>query len=332
MNIIFDPTITQKKELKETNFSEFVANINPAFYYPNLVPYIKDAVRTYIYPYFGRTFYETVVAHNTTDAVKDEIRELMSSAIAKYAVYFAMPHINVTISDMGVQQNRNEKSSNSSQWAFQQARWAMLYSAERALDDLLNFCYDNKSNAWLSGWTASDEYKHTFTDFISGRKELSKISGIKTMRAFWSVVPFIKKSEDETKKILGYRQYDNIKTKLTTGTAKEKELIKLIRYHITESAIYEALPSMTVLIEDGSIFSISVSDMPNIGTNSANNITMINTLRQQCKEKAAYYQNEIRNYLHIYKDDFTFWKEDCYIEERPRSVFHSEDEIGGIML
>jgi hypothetical protein len=59
---------------------------------------------------------------------------------------------------------------------------------------------------------------------------------------------------------------------------------------------------------------------------------MINTLRQQCKEKAAYYQNEIRNYLHIYKDDFTFWKEDCYIEERPRSVFHSEDEIGGIML
>jgi len=332
MNIIFTPTTTTKKELKETNFSEFVANINPAFYYPNLVPYIKDAVRTYIYPYFGRAFYELVVAHDTTDALKDEIKELMSAAIAKYSIYFAMPHINVTISEMGVQQNRNEKSSNSSQWAFQQARWAMLYSAERALDDLLNFCYDNKADSWLDGWTASGEFKHTFTDFISGRKELSAISGIKTMRAFWSVVPFIKKAEDETKKILGYRQYDDIKTKLTTATSKEKELIKLIRYYITESAIYEALPSMTVLIEDGSIFSISVSDMPNIGANTSSNITMINTLRQQTKEKSSYYQNELRNYLHIYKDDFTLWKEDCYIEDRPRSVFHSPDCVGGIMI
>jgi hypothetical protein len=161
------------------------------------------------------------------------------------------------------------------------------------------------------------------------KKAISK--GFDVDGAIYVLEAYVPK-EDETKTILGYRQYDDIKTNLDTGPAKEKELIKLIRYYIVESSIYEALPSMTVLIEDGSIFSISVSDMPNIGTNSSNNITMINTLRQQCKEKAAYYQNEIRNYLHIYKDDFTLWKEDCYIEDRPRSVFHSPDCVGGIMI
>jgi hypothetical protein len=333
MDIIFTAPTPPQKEIRDSNFRDFYPSINPALYWETILPYIKDAVRTFVFPHIGRAFYAAVCAHTTPDSgIKDEIKELLSSAIAKYAIYLAMPHINVTISDMGVQQNRNEKSGNAAQWAYNQSRWAVLYAAERALDDLLNYMYDNKSNSWLKTWTDSDSYTFIFTDFIAGRKEMSTLSGIKTMRGFWSVVPFIKKQENELKKIIGYRTYDDIKTKLTSGSAKEMELIKLIKYFLTESAIYEAMPSMNVMLEDGNLYSVSTSDVPNIGVNASANITAVNTLREQLKNKAKYYENEIRNYLTIYVDDFDLYKEDCYIADRPRSVFHSSDQIGGVML
>ena len=333
MDIIFSAPTPPAKEIRDSNFREFYPSINPALHFDTILPYIKDAVRTFVFPHIGRTFYAAVCAHTTPDTgIKDEIKELLLSSIAKYSIYLAMPHINVTISDMGVQQNRNEKSGNAAQWAYNQSRWAVLYAAERAMDDVLNYMYDNKENVWLDTWTASDSFQNIFTDFIAGRKELSTLSGIKTMRGFWSVVPFIKKQESELKKIIGYRTYDDIKAKLTTGSDKELELIKLIKYYITDAAIHEALPSMNVMLEDGNLYSVSTSDVPNIGVNASANITAVNTLREQLKNKAKYYENEIRNYLTVYVDDFALFKEDCYIEDRPRSVFHSTDNIGGVMI
>lgn len=332
MYIIFETPTTAKNEIRETNFRQFYPNINPALNWDNILPYINNAVRNYIYPHFGRVFYEEVVLHNTVDDFKDEIKEMMSNAIANYAVYLAMPHINVTIADMGVQQNRNEKSSNANQWSYNGARWAALYAAERQLDELLNYCYDNKSDAWLTTWAASDVYKFYFTDFISGRKQLSEFSAIKTMRGYWSVIPELRKAEDKVKKILGYRQYDDLLSQIDSPGDRGKEIIKQIRYFLADKALYESLPAMTVMIEDGSIYSVSVNEIPNIGVASSTNIAAINTLREQLKTRSAYYENEIRNFLHIYKDDFPLWKEDCWIEERPRSVFYSEDEVGGVMI
>lgn len=337
MDIIFDTPGEGEKEIRYSNFRDFYPSINPALYWDTILPYIKDAVRTFVFPHIGRTFYAAVCAHTTPDTgIKDEIKELLSSAIAKYTIYLAMPHINVTISDMGVQQNRNEKSGNAAQWAFNQSRWAVLYAAERALDDVLNYMYDNKGNSWLNTWTASDSFQNIFTDFIAGRKEMSTLSGIKTMRGFWSVVPFIKKQESELQKIIGYRTYDDIKDKLTSGSEKELELINLIKYYITDAAIYEALPSMNVMLEDGNLYSVSTSDVPNFGVNASANITSVNTLREQLKNKAKYYENEIRNFLTIYVDEFDLYKEDCYIEDRPRSVFYTEgsdgEKVGGVML
>ena len=330
--MIFDVPAVGEKEIKYSNFREYYSLINPAFHWDNLLPFIKDAVKTYIYPHVGRTFYNSVCDHVPDLGFRDEIKELMASCIAKYTIYLAMPHINVTLSDKGVQQNRSDNSSPAPQWATNHAKWAILYAAEKSLDDLLNFMYDNKNETFLTSWTDTEFYKFIFTDFISGRKEIANLSSVKTMRIYWYVVPYIREKEEALKKILGYRTYDDIKSKLLTGNEKEQNLIKLIKMYIINGAVYESLPGMNVVLEDGNLFSVNLFDVPNLGVNAAANITAVNTYREQTKNKCKHYENEIRNYLSVYLDDFPMWKEDCHIEDRPRSVFHSPDCVGGIMI
>ena len=332
MKSLFTVAAGPDPAIKDTNFRTFYPNINPAMKWANVEPFINDAVRINILPYIGRIFYNKVADEPSGTEMRDEIKELMTNAIARYAIYHAMPHINVTISDMGVQQNRNEKSGNAAQWSYQQARWNVLFTAEKYLDQLLNYLYDNASDVWLDDWTNDDVYRATFTDFISGRKALSDISMIKTMRGYWSLLPFIIRAEDELRKILGHRTYEDVVDHQHAPSAEEAELLKLIRPFISDRALAEALPTMTVMIEDGNMYSVSVSDIPNIGVNSSANLTAINTLREQTKRRSETFEQEIRNYLAIKKDVFTKWAEDCYLGDRPKSVFYSADRKGGIML
>lgn len=297
----------------------------------SILPYINNAVRTWILPYFGN-FYETVCDHNTVDTFKDEIKDMMSNAIANYAIYLAMPHLNITIADMGVQQNRNEKSANANQWSYNQARWSALYAAERQLDQLLNFVYKNRANQWLQPWVNSDAFKGAFADFIVTRDDLANVSPIKTMRGFWSVLPEIRKSEEKVNKMLGFRTYASLSDPLSPKTDEDKHIIMLIQYYIASQAVFDALPGMTVIIEDGSLYNVSTGDFPNIGVNSSSNLTMINTLRQSLHNDAQYYESEIRNYLLIKKDHFTDWAEDCYVQSPQKGIYHSGDRIGGIIL
>ena len=340
MNTLFTEPSGTDTEIKNTNFADFYPSVNPALAWRQIRVYVVDGVRDYILPHLGRAFYNSVVDFAETDTpdngLKDEILELLRSASAAYGIYLAMPHHNVIISDMGVQQSSNEKSRNASQWSFNTARWAALYKAEKALDQLLLYMYQNKANAFLTSWASGPEYKHYFTDFISGATELAKYCNIKTMRGYWSILPYIKEYEGKLTKIIGPGTYVEVKSNLNTSDDKEMELLRLIRYYIVSSAIHKGLPNMTTYIEDGSIMSLSSSEIVSIGVNSETNKTQIDRVLQSAKTDSAHYENEIRNYLTIYKDFFTTWSDECYQETRPKSVFYTEgcngDAVGGVMI
>lgn len=340
MKTLFNEPVGTDFDIKNTNFADFYPSVNPALSWKSIRAYVVDGVRDYILPHLGRTFYNDVVVFAESDTpdsgIKDEILDLLRSASAAYGIFLAMPHHNVIISDMGVQQSSNEKSRNASQWSFNTARWAALFKAEKALDQVLLYMYQNKANAFLTSWASGPEYKHYFTDFISGATEIAKFCNIKTMRGYWSILPYIKEYEGKLTKIIGPGTYADIKTKLASTDENEKELIRLIRYYLVSSAMYEALPDMTLFIEDGNIYSLSSSEIVSIGVNSEDNKTAIARVLDKAKTNSAHYENEIRNYLTIYKEVFTIWADECYQETRPKSIFYTEgcdgDAVGGVMI
>lgn len=341
MKLLFTEPASGKNEVQNTNFLDYYPSISASTSWTSLRPYINQAARKYIIKYIGKPFYDELCNYaeaTTDDPVKDEILEQLRIALAHYSIHTAMPHLNIIISDSGTNQNRNEKTGPASQWAFKSARWSSLYGAECALDQALTFMYLNKSNEFLNTWTESEAFKFVFTDFISGVNELKNYINVTSIRGYLSLVPFIKKAESEVKNILGPRTYDIIKNDLSSGDENKIELIKKIRYFISERALYLAIPHLALYIDGGTIVFMSSVDgiEPGYGVWNSSNEESISRLTDRSAENSKLYQQDIRTFLAIKKDVFVEWAEDIYQEYRSKSVFTTTncngDAVGGIML
>jgi hypothetical protein len=173
-----------------------------------------------------------------------------------------------------------------------------------------------------------------FTDFVGGVGDIADISPIRSIRAYQSIIPYIRNAENNVRNITGQRQYDNIKSNLTSSDTRYKELIKLIRRYVVDFGLEMAIPVLSLYNNGKDLVLIGDTDgiSKEFGPNSASHQETINIMIQNLKSSQKALYQEIKNYLAIHRDFFTLYAEDNYSETRSKSVFVSPDEIGGIMI
>lgn len=336
MNHLFTVDNTENPLIGKSDFVTFYPSVNRELPMRDVVPFIKNATRNYLIYVIGKAMYDAIYTDRaSTDEIKAEVVELAKQAIAWFTVFMALPHLNIVIASSGVKQSSGEGTQNVSQWSFKQARWSALINGEKALEQLLNYMEKNKAETWFNPWTSSAEYGLTVSDYFKKVTDFATlINKSESWRLFKALMPEIRKAEGVVKKSVGKRTYDDLLAKQTSGTDKEKELIRMIKIWIAYEAFQRSIPSLRLYIDGNGIYNMQSTDgvEPGYGVFATANETAVDQLRQQMKADAAELWRDLQNYMLVYTDSFPMWKEDIYQESQPRGLIYSPDQIGGIMI
>lgn len=329
MQTLFTAPTPPKEKVQDSNFKDYYPSISSNMAYDNLLPYISNAQDTYLEPILGTTFLNALIASNESDAKFLKVIHLARTALANFAVFKAMPHLNIILSGSGTNQNRTENTSPASQWAFKSARWSALQTAEQAIDNLISYLYKEKS--FFTTWTPSQVFN---TDFFKTIEDVKLFMPMRSIRAFHHLIPSMLQAEIDVKNLTGYREYDAILTKLDSTLKVYQTLLNQIRMYIIYKSLHDALPLLSVIVSGSDLTYIGETEIvdKDLSTQSATNQAAITRLMQKSKEQFESAKSSIKNTLEIHKDTFILYAADISQEYRSKSVFTSSDGVGGIML
>lgn len=325
-----------------SNFKQHYPAVNRNMAWDTLQPYIRQATQNHIIRWIGEPLYTSLAAKyddgDTLTSSQAALLEKLQDAIAYYTVYDAMPSLNISVADMGIQQlSGTEGTTNPpSQWAFNNARWSALITAEKALDTALtNLELYAKSDTYYDLWKDHDAYKLGNTDFFRVCQELSNYINVQgDRRAFVALLPYLKKVErSELMTILCKDTYNTLSTALkdcmyTEGfesgfatdcfTQVQVDLIILIQRYVSHKALYNAVPHLTVSLEAEGFRLLGQSDFMNDKKPITNSFHLeaVKSMREDCEYVARTAWADISEYLYANAAEFPEWKaSDCYVEE-----------------
>jgi hypothetical protein len=345
MNLLFKTSSVPSgviPNVGHSNFKQHYPAVNRQMAWDTLQPYIRQATQRHIIRWIGEPLYTDLsTKYNSGDTLtssQSALLEQLQDAIAYYTVHDAMPSLNISVADMGIQQlSGTEGTTNPpSQWAFNNARWDALINAEKALDTALtNLELYAKSDSYYALWKDHDAYKLGNTDFFRVCQELSNYINVQgDRRAFVALIPYLKKVEkSEVMAIICKEAYAILATKLkecmysegfNNGfstecfTSAQVELIVLLQRFISHKGLYDAIPHLTLSIEAEGFRLLGQSDFMNDKKPITNSFHLqaINALREQCEYTARTALADINEYLYANSASFPEWKaSNCYVEE-----------------
>lgn len=311
MEILFKAKTTPVSPAGDTildyTFKDYFPNINGNALWLEMVPYVKQSYRTYMKKYISDALYAAITDYIHTPPGTpidefDEIVDLLCTANAYYAVYSAMPHINIILSTTGAVEPGNENTQASSQWRFKGARWEAIIAADNAMDQALEYLYENQD---------------TFTDFEPGgsdffihTQDLVEYLNMTGRRGFVAMMPYVKEAERTIKMLLGTVFYDEI-LGWDTPDSYQKTLIDLIKSYIADESLYHAIPRLSLLVDGDGLKLVSNTDNFN---NYSNAIATFGkggpeAVMRHIKLDAQKKRRDITAYLVKEADQFITWRD-----------------------
>lgn len=248
-------------EIRHTNFKNYYPSVNRSMAWDSMSPYVSQATHTYLKKWMGSeniTIAKDIGADPDPTSEEKEYYDLVATALAYYAVYEAMPHINVFISDMGITDQTNETTMPTSRWRYQQARQEAIIKADKFLDLVLDV---------ITSETMLDKplpRPVTFTlltkqesDFFKTTDQLAQIINTSGRRMYVSLIPYLKKAEYDLKKYMCH-YYEDILTWI--DHEDHTELIYLCRLFIAQQALIYAIPQLSFIIDSDGLRLLSSSE------------------------------------------------------------------------
>lgn len=337
MKLLFKPTLVPVGDqvvVGHTNFKNHYSAINRNMAWDTLAPYIRQATQKNVIRWIGQPLYDDLAdkyqAGTTLSANQTLVLERLQDAIAHYTIYEAMPALNISLADMGVQQlnGSDGTSSPASQWAFKNARWQALTMADSTLDVVMNNLEAmSKTDTYWNLWKGSDAYKLGSSAYFRVSQELTNHINLQgNRRAFVALLPFLRRVEETTLKSMLCTGLFNLLTDklkncpysesfsngfdLGCFTVKQVDLLILIQRFVANKALQLAVPSMSVSIEAEGFRLLSQGDIFDERkpiTNSFH-LQQVNALMYAAEEAANTAKADITAYLYANADDFPDWK------------------------
>lgn len=310
-----------KPSIVHTNFKTHYAAINRNMAWATLEPFVRQATVSHILPYIDRQLYDAMLTEldGSPSAGFLELIEQLRDALAHYTVADALPHLNVVISDMGVQEsNSGDTSFPVSQWRYKTIATNLLRKADLFMDQVLRDIEElaEGGEAVFSDWKETAAYKSGVTGLFETTRDFQEHININnSRRAYLALVPHIRRAEKwAVADLVGNDFYVEMITNLENDDLSDEEdkLIKMLRNFAAWSALNNALPELAVLIEPHGIQ--VVSDTDGMQTKKSASDAQLLRLQQQCKAEMYRGQSEIIRYLYAEVDEFPTWKDsDAYI-------------------
>lgn len=261
-------TISEYKKYISIDANTKVASLNP---------FRDEAEQLYLVDLLGQAFYDelnTAYAAAVVATPADPISSLsaplkllfpyLQRALSYYTLLLAMPHLNVTVGELGTRQHRGEDSDPAPRWQQEKMLLSYLKSADTHADRLLNYLEANASGSNYATWFNGSFNTKRMGLIVYNTAIASKYIEInESRRIFKKLLPKIKDIEaNYVVKQLGEAQYAEIVTQIKAGTlsANNKKLTDIIEPMVAKRALYMQLPFMRVQIDSGGVWLYSDVD------------------------------------------------------------------------
>jgi hypothetical protein len=258
-------------------------------------PYLDEAQQIYLVELLGQPFIDALqTAYDSASGVVDDISDnnikalfpYVQRAFSYYALLLAIPHLTVSVGDMGVRTDRSDESDPAPRWQIEKLQLHYLKNGDIHADKLLAHLEATATGSVFPSW-----FNSTFNTKNSGFIVYSTaiasryISINNSRRVFLSIRNKIREIEQRSiPKLIGAAQYAELVAQLRGNnvSANNALLIGKLEPIISKQALYMQLPFMRVQVADNGIFLYSQTD--EIFKNLLASPADIKLLQQQLKE------------------------------------------------
>lgn len=221
--------------------------------YDSMLPSLSAAQTKYLRKYLGATqleslqdYYDTTPV--TPDAALAALLPYAQEVEVKFAIYIAVPELDLTLTDSGFAITSNQNLAPASKDRVQAYRDAMLQSAYDSVENLLRFLEENADD--YDEWVAGEGYSMATELFINSAEMFDKYVPIDQSRLkFQELRQHIKNVESLTiEPYISKAMCDDIKTEVNAGSVSSKyteacktgTMLENIRRAVANLAAFEA--------------------------------------------------------------------------------------------
>lgn len=337
-----DSSVTDEKSAKlhQSNFEEFFPEVNTNTSWRSLKPYIKDAIEDYILPQIGEPLYNDLLtkyhANATLTDSQSRCLDYLQSASAWYTVAYAYANKLDILTDMGNTQLHGEKSMSTPQWAFNKKYGNLLRTADKKLDNLLEFL-ERQSDLkvqYFKLWWFDEAYLRGKSDLFHSTSEMQKCHNIlNSRRTFIALIPTLRDvSRFHIIPHIGLEMYNELVSQHhhSTMTTANVVLMEYVRAASAKLAIAMALETQPITFESDGIRAVSTTE----GVEKMHS-ERVQVMTQKCKTIGLQFLDDLVTFLFKNANEYpTFKNSSTYPKDEPltKSVRISPDGIGAIMF
>lgn len=258
MKLLFD----KQGAIPEEELRELIPVIDADLKFKKIRPDIITATNEMV-RLVGQPFYELVFEKYEEENTEDSFLVYCVRypiAVKAYSLFAPNNDIAHTPNGRKMRNDKNEKLP--FEWMVNADNEAWERRYYRALDDMLIYLQDNEA------WKNTDAFKSLNSLFITNTDDFDKFFRIQSRYVLLSLMPGIRQCEQrEIKSRIGKTRFDELKSKLTTGTDlndEEKELLELIQEACVFYAMAWAMTRLSVTIFPEGVLQAYTSDRDTI--------------------------------------------------------------------
>lgn len=228
---------------------------------------IEYAEDKYIKPILGNPQYDALVAaytNNTLTPQETTLLRLARKLLFNAAMYEALPHLNIWISEIGIQQNQSKEGTShpASQAAYNEARASYSSKTTECAEALSVFLQENQND--YPAWQNSSAFSRYNNLLIRDNVELSLyLSGYFSPRFYVALQPFIKTAMlTWIKAVVMDAQIDALQLALSSNTLTPSDqlLLDKVRRALAWGAFSDGIPLLSVRVDGASIYIAMIDD------------------------------------------------------------------------
>jgi len=337
MELLFKISDTAKT-ISETNFQQHYPRVNKNMDINAFKVELRKVTRDIIVPSLTKEFYNDLATKYQEDATMTEnekyVLELLQDTIAEYTVWRLSPSFNVTIGDLGIQENHGSQGQApaAAQWRYKNFHWNVMKQADQHLDATLTYLDQNAAD--FETFSANQAKLRIDSFLVRNTDDFQQFINISSSRrTFRKLIPSMLKANIRyILPILGKPFYNQLLEQLKTGTLTDanKEVLQIVQAIICHYALFHAIPHLAVMIEEDGIFVLSSTDGMN--TKNLAHEARIQDLKETENQDAVSAVIQLKNFLYAHVEDFPLWKESGNYEEYGVTTGLPLDMKGGAFL
>lgn len=304
------------KDIEE--IQEYIS-VNISCEFSNIKEHIRNATRKYLFRAISKEQYQDLVKKLESDELEELDIELLDHSrriVANFAYHYRLPHIQVQISDAGIQIVSTEKKKQAFQWQVDNIDKAYIRSGYDAIEDVLEFLTENFKKFPI--WHKSKAFTEATNCLINNAKTFNEYVYIAENRLLFTEMKALMKRVERTRiypicpklfdKILIASQKNNL-------SEKQEEVLEKAQTALAKLTMSEFMKTKTVLIDEDGITTTSTNNTQTIKGKKEAEANILSQARMLHEEQGELELANLVYYLKKHRREFAEVEEQ-YPEEQ----------------